>query len=54
VPAQAREVTYPMAVVGFWERVLAGNIDAPGSEAYNRWGDGFLQGIAASDRKFSR
>lgn len=35
--------------VGFMERLKAGNIDAPGSEAYNRWGAGREQGIAMSD-----
>lgn len=35
--------------VGLMERLKAGNIDAPGSEAYNRWGDGREQGISMSD-----
>ena len=33
--------------VGLWDRLKAGNIDAPGSEAYNRWG----QGKADSDQR---
>jgi hypothetical protein len=32
--------------VGLWERIKAGNIDAPGSEAHNRWGNGKAEGEA--------
>ncbi len=35
--------------VGLWDRLKAGNIDARGSEAYNRWGQGREEGIATSD-----
>ena len=38
---------------GLIERILAGNIDQKGSRAYNRWGQGLAEGIAASDRKFT-
>lgn len=37
--------------VGLWERLKAGNIDAPGSEAYNRWGAGRQAGIESSDAR---
>ena len=50
---RANGVFYPPDGVGLFERLRAGNIDQPGSEAFNRWGMGYLQGIAASDRKFA-
>lgn len=37
------------ADVGLWERIKAGNIDEPGSEAYNRWGQGARNQMAAQD-----
>jgi hypothetical protein len=51
---RAGGIVYPADLAGFWERFRAGNIDAPGSEAYNRWGAGFDAGIRASDSKFTR
>lgn len=36
---------------GFWERIKAGNIDQPGSEAYNKYGKGKDEGIVASDTR---
>lgn len=51
---RAGGVVYPADHVGLWERLRAGNIDQPGSPAYNRWGAGYEQGIVASDRKFTR
>lgn len=45
-------VAHPVVHVGLLERIAAGNIDGPGSEAYLRWGPGYDLGIRASDRKF--
>lgn len=40
--------------VGAWERLKDGNIDAPGSEAYNRWGKGAEEGAASESIRESR
>lgn len=37
------------ADVGLWERLRAGNIDEPGTEAYNRWGQGARNRIMADE-----
>jgi hypothetical protein len=47
-------VVYPADPAGLLERLLAGNIDQPGSRAFIRWGAGYDQGIQASDRKFGQ
>ncbi len=51
---RAGGVIYPADLTGFWGRLLAGNIDAVGSEAYNRWGAGYDKGIADSDRRLAK
>lgn len=40
--------------VGFWERLKAGNIDEPGSEAYNRWGAGKVDQSDAETNRLAR
>ena len=53
-PSTPTETPAPLATpggqgddnVGLWERLKAGNIDAPGSEAYDRWGQGKVQSDA--------
>jgi len=47
-------VVHPTENPGLWGRLAAGNIDQAGSPAYNRWGDGYVQGLGSSDRKFTR
>jgi hypothetical protein len=47
-------VVHPSDPAGLFERLRAGNIDQPGSRAYNRWGMGYEEGISASDRKLTR
>ena len=39
------------ADVGFWERFKAGNIDEPGTEAYNRWGQGARNRIQTDEEE---
>jgi len=46
-------IAYPTASTGLWSRFAAGDIDREGSPAYNRWGRGFVHGLADSDRKFT-
>lgn len=47
-------VLHPADPAGFWERLCAGNLDAPASQAFNRWGRGYEEGLSASDMKFIR
>ena len=49
---RAGGVRHPEDPAGLVERLVAGNIDQPGSTAYNRWGAGYDDGIRSSDRKF--
>lgn len=44
-------VAYPADPASLIERIAAGNLNQPGSQAYNRWGAGYVHGLAASDRK---
>ena len=45
------EMSNKEAPVGFFERIRAGNIDQPGTEAYNRFGAGRGRAAAAEEER---
>lgn len=45
---------HPSDPAGLFERIAAGNIDSPGSQAWRRWGEGYDAWLRASDLRFER